>query len=362
MEKKRVMVGMSGGVDSSVAAALLKDMGMEVCGVTLQIWPDFLEEPAEGGCCSLHAVEDARAVANHLNIPYYVMNFKELFEDSVVKYFTTEYMRGRTPNPCIACNRCVKFDAMLKKARSMGFDYVATGHYARIEEKNGSYYLKKSNAVQKDQTYALYSIAKENLPHILFPLGDYNKEQTRQLAIKYGLSVAAKKDSQEICFIPDNDYASFVKHYEKYEPPIGDFVDTFGNVLGKHKGLIHYTVGQRKGLGITFGKPMYVVALDTKNNRVVLGEDGAQYSGGLIAEDINLLIDGEVPEGMRVHAKIRYSQKEVPATLYSEPNGNVRVIFDEQQRSVTPGQSVVFYNRDTVLGGGVIKKAISENT
>lgn len=359
MTKKKVMIGMSGGVDSSVAAAILLEKGYEVIGVTMQIWPDMEEErlKTEGGCCSLSAVDDARRVANKLGIPYYVMNFKEVFEKKVIDYFTEEYINGRTPNPCIACNRHVKFDALLNKAVSMGIDYIATGHYAKVEfdETSKRFLLKKSVTDRKDQTYALYNLTQEQLARTLMPIGDYEKERVRELAKELGLTVATKPDSQEICFVEDNDYAGFIEKNTDYKVKPGNFVDTKGKILGRHNGIIHYTVGQRKGLGITFGKPMFVVGIDAKNDNVVLGEEGEVLSDSLTASDLNFISIEKLDGPMRVEAKIRYSAKPAAATITPADEGRVKVVFDIPQRAITPGQSVVFYDGDVVVGGGVIE-------
>lgn len=360
MNKKSVMIGMSGGVDSSVAAAILLEKGYEVIGVTMQIWPETPEQVklTEGGCCSLSAVDDARRVADTLGIPYYVLNFKEVFEEKVVNYFVDEYLKGKTPNPCIACNRHVKFEALLNKAVSMGINYVATGHYAIIkyDENRNRYILRKSVTQQKDQTYALYNLTQEQLSKVLMPIGDYSKDIVRQKASELGLSVASKPDSQEICFVDDNNYGRFIEENTDKNILPGNFVDTKGNILGKHKGLIYYTVGQRKGLGIAFGKPMYVIGLDVKNNNVLLGEDKEVFSNSLVADDLNFISIDELKEPMRVKAKIRYSAKEAAATISPVENGKVNVVFDEPQRAITPGQSVVFYDEDIVVGGGVIQQ------
>ncbi|MCX7709660.1 MAG: tRNA 2-thiouridine(34) synthase MnmA [Clostridia bacterium] len=360
MSKKSVMLGMSGGVDSSVAAAILLEKGYDVIGVTMQIWPDMGEErqKTEGGCCSLSAVDDARSVANKLGIPYYVLNFKDVFEEKVISYFKEEYLKGRTPNPCIACNRYVKFDAMLRKATSMGIDYVATGHYARVEynEDLKRYVLRKSVTERKDQTYALYNLNQEQLSRILMPVGDYTKDQVREMAAKIDMLVATKPDSQEICFVEDNDYGRFISENTDAEIVPGDFVDTKGHVLGKHKGIVHYTVGQRKGLGISLGKPMYVVEIDVHRNRVVLGDESEVFSNALIADDLNFITFEKLESPIRVKAKIRYSAKEADAELFPIENSKVRVVFDAPQRAITPGQSVVFYDGDLIVGGGVIEK------
>jgi len=353
---------MSGGVDSSVTAAVLLEQGFDVIGVTMQIWPDTNSEirAVEGGCCSLAAVDDARRVSNKLNIPYYVMNFKGEFQEKVIDYFTQEYLSGRTPNPCIMCNRYIKFESLLNKAVSMDIDYIATGHYAKIEydEEKGRYLLKKSNDLKKDQTYVLYNMTQYQLSKTLMPLGYYNKNEVRAKARELGLTVAAKPDSQEICFV-DDDYGKFIKEQTGQEIKEGYFKDTNGNILGKHKGIIHYTVGQRKGLGIAFGKPMYVVRIDAVNNEVILGEDTEVYFKGLIAGDLNLISVERLESETRVKAKIRYNAKEVPATVYPNGEDTVKVIFDEPQRAVTPGQSVVFYDDDIVIGGGTINESIS---
>ncbi|MCX7748048.1 MAG: tRNA 2-thiouridine(34) synthase MnmA [Clostridia bacterium] len=359
MSKKKVMLGMSGGVDSSVAAAVLLEKGYEVVGVTMQIWPDMDEDRklAEGGCCSLSAVDDARRVANNLSIPYYVMNFKEVFEEKVINYFKDEYLKGRTPNPCIACNRYLKFDTLLKKAMGMGIDYVATGHYARIEfdEDKNRYLLKKSATAAKDQTYALYNLTQEQLARTLMPIGDYTKERVREIAKEIGLSVATKPDSQEICFVEDNDYGRFIRENTDYKIKEGYFVDVHGNRLGKHKGIIYYTIGQRKGLGIAFGKPMYVIGINVDKNEVILGDDLEVFSKQLIARDLNFITIEKLENEMKVTAKIRYSAKEADATLIPLGQDKLKVLFDVPQRAITPGQSVVFYDGDMVVGGGIIE-------
>lgn len=352
------MLGMSGGVDSSVAAAVLLEQGYRVIGVTMQLWPDMKEERKEneGGCCSLSAVDDARRVADKLGISYYVLNFKDVFQEKVIDYFSHEYLKGRTPNPCIACNRFVKFESLLQKAISMGIDYIATGHYAKItfDEQKGRYLLKKSITDAKDQTYALYTLTQEQLSRTLFPLADFTKEKVRQLAEELELCVASKPDSQEICFVEDNDYGRYISENTDTKIISGFFVDLEGNKLGKHKGIIHYTVGQRKGLGNTFGKPMFVLAIRPEDNTVVLGEKNDVFSSELTASNLNYISIPELTGEMKVKAKIRYSAKEADALISTLNNDRVHVRFDEPQRAITPGQSVVFYNEDEVIGGGVI--------
>jgi len=359
--KKKVMVGMSGGVDSSVAAAVLKKEGYDVIGVTLKLQPDTENDNwSDVNCCSLAAVEDARRVASKLGIPYYVLNFQDAFESFVIEYFVSEYEKGRTPNPCIACNRYIKFGALLDKAASMGIDYVATGHYAKIEfdSLKNRYLLKKSVTGKKDQTYVLYNLTQYQLQRTLMPIGRYDKDTVRGIAKELGFEVANKPDSQEICFIPDNNYAGFISNKLKKPAARGKFVDIHGRVLGEHKGLIHYTVGQRKGLGLSFGKPMYVINIDAENNNVILGEEKDVYSESLIASDLNWIAIDSPDKPLRANAKIRYSANEAASVITPIEGGKVRVDFDKPQRAVTPGQSVVFYDGDIVVGGGIIEKKI----
>lgn len=357
---KKVMLGMSGGVDSSVAAAVLLEKGYEVIGVTMQIWQDMDEDKkmVEGGCCSLSAVDDARRVANKLNIPYYVLNFRDVFKEKVIDYFVAEYKEGRTPNPCIACNRFVKFEAMLDKAKSMGIDYIATGHYAKIEydEGLGRYLLKKSVTAAKDQTYALYTMTQDQLSRTLMPIGSYEKTRVREMAKEIGLTVANKPDSQEICFVDDNDYGRYIAENTDTEIKPGYFVDIKGNILGKHKGIVHYTIGQRKGLGISLGKPAFVVEIDVANNRVILGDNDEVFKDTLIAKDLNWISIDKLNDDIEVTAKIRYSAKEAEAIVTPIENDRVMVKFQAPQRAITPGQSVVFYQGDIVVGGGTIEK------
>lgn len=358
MDKKKVVVGMSGGVDSSVAAYLLKQQGYDVIGVTMQIWQDEeeIKNQENGGCCGLSAVDDARRVATTLDIPYYVMNFKNEFKSSVMDYFVKEYLDGRTPNPCIACNRYVKWESLLKRSLDIGADYIATGHYARIIQlENGRYTLKRSVTDAKDQTYALYNLTQYQLAHTLMPVGDYEKDRIREIAKEINLPVAHKKDSQEICFIPDNDYAAFIEREAGDQvPKEGNFIDTNGNVLGKHKGITHYTIGQRKGLNLAFGKPVFVTEIKPDTNEVVLGDNADVFSQELFCNQINFMAVEELYEPKRVLAKIRYSHKGTYCLIEKVEDDCIKCTFEEPVRAVTKGQAVVFYENDYVFGGGTI--------
>jgi tRNA-specific 2-thiouridylase len=309
-KKPKVVVGMSGGVDSSMAAALLKEEGYDVIGVTLQIWPSGGPDD-EGGCCSISAIDDARRVAFQLGIPHYVLNFRSIFEENVISYFTESYLSGETPNPCLMCNRIVRWGEFLRKARSLGAEYIATGHYAQVSRDPGSgrFLMSRPADAWKDQTYMLYTLTQEQLEHTLFPLAEYKKERRREMAAERGLiRVARKPDSQEICFIANDDYVSFIRKRSEGQGRImpGNFVDKQGRILGKHEGLVNYTVGQRKGLGITFGKPMFVIGFNVDRNEVVLGEAPEVYSESLLATDLNWIAIPDLQEPITVEAKIRY--------------------------------------------------------
>lgn len=354
--KKKVMLGMSGGVDSSVAALLLLQQGYDVTGVTMKLRPDeYMSDSLSGGCCSLDDIDDARRVAYKFGIDHMVLNFTDIFRTSVIDYFVEEYKCGRTPNPCIACNQYVKFEALLNKALTLGYDYVATGHYSVIEfDKNINRWLLKKAKCAKDQSYFLYNMTQFQLEHTLMPLANMEKTEARKIAAENDLPVASKPDSQEICFVENNDYATFIEKYTGKKDSVGDFVDESGNILGKHKGITKYTIGQRKGLGISFGEPMYVINIIPETNTVVLGKEGRQYSDSLLAEKLNF-IPFELPtEKIRVKAKVRYQAKPADAILTPISKNKVKVDFDIPQRSVTKGQAVVFYLDDIVLGGGII--------
>lgn len=346
-KNNKILLGMSGGVDSSVSAILLKKQGYEVIGCTMKL----LEEQ------ECKTIEDAKKICDILGIEHHTIDLKEEFKCCVIDKFIEEYKAAKTPNPCVECNKYMKFGYFCKKAKELGCQYIATGHYAKIEysDKYQQYVLKKSSEEKKDQTYFLYNIAKEELGNIIFPLQDYlNKQDTREFAQKNGLDIANKKDSQEICFIPNDDYKEFLNQHGSYKNRKGNIVLKNGEVLGEHGGLINYTIGQRKGLGISYKEPLYVIKLDKEKNEVVVGIEEDLYNKELIAENVNWMVFEKLEKTIRCNAKIRYRTREAIATV--EPCGDkVKVVFDEKQRAITPGQSVVFYDEDgIVLGGGKI--------
>lgn len=354
---KRVVLGMSGGVDSSVAAYLLKEQGYDVIGITMQVWQENEEfSEREGGCCSLSSVNDARRVADRIGIPYYVMNFREIFREKVIDYFIEDYLEGKTPNPCVACNRYIKFEELLRRAEGLGADYVATGHYARIYEENGRYILEKAADDTKDQTYALYNLTQDQLRKTLMPCGDYTKEHIREIAREIGLDVANKKDSQDICFVEDGNHGNFVYSMVPEKKNPGNFLDKTGKILGKHKGIAYYTIGQRKGLGLALGMPVFVMGIDKDKNEVIIGSDADLMHDTLIIDEVNLVMTEQLTEPVRLTGKIRYAAKPAPCTLYPMADGQIRAVFDQPQRAITLGQSAVFYDGLKVFGGGIIRE------
>lgn len=351
----KALIGMSGGVDSSVAVYLMQQAGYDCMGATMHLFQnEEVGVPREKSCCSLDDVEDAKSVAHRLGIPHYVFNFTEDFRTQVIDRFVSAYERGDTPNPCIDCNRYLKFERFYRRARELGCDCVVTGHYARIEEENGRFLLKKAADTSKDQSYVLYSMTQEQLAHTRFPLGGYTKAEIRRLAEEQGFLNAHKHDSQDICFVPDGDYARTIEAYTGRTYPPGNFVDREGNVLGTHKGMIRYTIGQRKGLGLALNEPMYVCEKRMADNAVVLGRNSDLFTTTLDAEDVNWILWDTPPAEFRCKARVRYQQKEQWATVTPTSEKTFHLVFDEPQRAITGGQAVVLYHGDTVVGGGTI--------
>jgi len=351
-------VAMSGGVDSSVTALLMKQNGYDCMGVTMKLFSNEEVNIRDNTCCSLDDVEDARSVAHTLGMPYHVFNFSDKFAQCVIEKFIDAYENGRTPNPCIDCNRYLKFDKLYQRAKELGYDYIATGHYARVEfsEEHGRFLLKKAVDPGKDQSYVLYSLTGEQLSHTVFPLGTLTKNEVREIAEKHGFVNARKHDSQDICFVTSGKYSDFIEGYTGRTYPEGNFVDKDGNILGRHKGIIRYTVGQRKGLGLALPHPMYVIKVDTLSNTVVLGENEDLFSKTVTADNINLISVDNIYKPMRVKAKVRYSQPEQWATAVQTDENTITLEFDEPQRAITQGQALVLYDGDIVVGGGTIKK------
>lgn len=355
MMKKKVLVAMSGGVDSSVAAYLLTKQGYECIGCTMKLYdaPDYVNR--DKTCCSLNDVEDARSVAYKLGMPYYVFNFTDDFKGKVIDKFIGCYESGITPNPCIDCNRFMKFDKLYERAKMLGCDYIATGHYVRLECRDGRYELKKAVDHTKDQSYVLYFLNQEQLAHTLFPLGELEKSEVRRIAEENGFYNALKPDSQDICFVPDGDYVSVIKAYTGKEYPEGDFVSSDGKLLGKHKGIINYTIGQRKGLGISSANPLFVKEVQPDTNRVILSGSEELFTNCAIVKDVDCsekVMKGEIT---RCKAKIRYRHPEQDATITVLDESRIMLVFDNPQRAITKGQAAVLYDNENVIGGGTIE-------
>ena len=353
MKNKKVLLGMSGGVDSSVSALLLKEEGYEVIGVTLELY-------AGSSCCNINTYIDAKNVCKSIGIPHFTYNYKDEFKCKVIDNFIEEYSNQRTPNPCIQCNKYMKFGFMWEKAKELGCNYLATGHYAKTEysEKYGRWILKKSKTGRKDQSYVLWNMPKDLIQHVVFPLADFeSKDEIREIAREHDLKVANKPDSEDICFIPDGDYKKFLENNSDLKPINGNIVNLKGEILGKHTGLYKYTIGQRKGLGISYSEPLFVIGFNKERNELIVGTEKETYKKEMLVKDINLLLIDELKEKMEVAVKTRYSSKEERATIEMAENNMIKVIFDNPIQRITPGQSAVFYIDDIVLGGGVIESS-----
>ena len=351
-KKKRVAIAMSGGVDSSTSAFLLKEAGFEVVGVTMCLGIKDMDS-TKPRCCGAQAINDAKRICDKLRIPHHVMDFSTDFQEKVINKFVAGYLQGRTPNPCIECNRFIKFGVLLEKILSLGFDYLATGHYAKIEIKDGRYFLKRPRDKIKDQTYFLYPLKYEYLKHVLFPLGGFTKRRVKGIAEEANLAVAGKPQSQDICFIPDKDYCKFIEGRTK-KATSGSVVDLSGRILGNHKGIFSYTVGQREGLGVSSKRPLYVISIDAEKNQLVVGDKKDLRASGLVAGNVNLLVE-DFPES--IFAKIRYTHKGAKCKITNFKD-KLKVLFEHEQEAITPGQSVVFYHNNTVLGGGIIEEVL----
>lgn len=355
---EKAIIAMSGGVDSSVAALLMKRRGYDCIGATMKLFNnDDIGRDNNKTCCSLEDVEDARSVAHGLGMEYYVFNFTENFKEQVIDRFIQAYETGRTPNPCIDCNRYMKFDKLFLRMKELEMDYIVTGHYVRTgRAENGRYLLKKAVDETKDQSYVLYMLTQEQLAHAIFPLGELEKSKVREIAEENGFVNAHKHDSQDICFVPNGKYAEFIERQTGNTYPEGDFLDTSGKALGRHKGIINYTIGQRKGLGISADRPLYVCNINTADNTVVLGDNTDLMHSELVADNVNMIAVERLEEPTRVKAKIRYNQKEQPALAWQDENGDLHIKFDQPQRAITKGQAAVLYDGDVVVGGGTIKE------
>ncbi len=356
---KKALIAMSGGVDSSAAAFLMKQRGFDCVGVTMKLYSnDDIGVGRDKACCTLDDIEDARSVAFHLGIPYHVFNFKDEFEKKVIKKFISVYENGGTPNPCIDCNRYLKFEQLFRRADELGCDCVATGHYARTEydESLGRWLLKKGVDSAKDQSYVLYSLTQNRLARTVFPLGEYSKPQIRKIALENNFINSDKRESQDICFVPDGDYAAFIENHTGKKYPPGNFVTKSGEILGTHNGIIRYTVGQRKGLGISYKEPLYVCGKNPEKNEIILGNANDALSRGVIISDVNLISVAEIKEPLKIKARTRYNMKEQPATAQRLNCGRIKITFDKPQRSTSKGQAAVMYDGDIVVGGGVIEE------